>query len=275
MGMTAHWTVPAGLHRASVRLPVAPRAHRSTAAGCGARGSMLTTKATQRWPNSDCTSSSASPVPSPTAPSRSTSWTPRSRPTPSPSVRSGTNRPRRRRWAAHDLRSCTAVNGCAHRPRDRADAQPLRQRRSAGGLAGGRRDGAVHRRVRGRRLRHRRDLSGLTRALFWALIGLILFGIITIFVQIPNGALIYAVLDLVIFAGLTAFDFQRLRRSQDLRSAPLLAASILLDILNVFLLLLSLFGGSKGEIAFLRWLLRSSEPPPVTTSPRSRGGRGG
>jgi FtsH-binding integral membrane protein len=91
----------------------------------------------------------------------------------------------------------------------------------------------------------RRDLSGLARALFWALIGLIVFGIVAIFVQIPNGALIYAVLGLVIFAGLTAFDFQRLRRSQDLRTAPLLAASIFLDILNVFLLLLSLFGGSR------------------------------
>jgi FtsH-binding integral membrane protein len=91
----------------------------------------------------------------------------------------------------------------------------------------------------------RRDLSGLARILFWALIGLIVFGIVTIFVQIPNGALIYAVLGLVIFAGLTAFDFQRLRRSQDIRTAPLLAASIFLDILNVFLLLLPLFGGSR------------------------------
>ena len=91
----------------------------------------------------------------------------------------------------------------------------------------------------------RRDLSALARILFWALIGLILFGIVTIFVAIPNSALIYAVLGLVIFAGLTAFDFQRLRRSQDLRAAPLLAASIFLDILNVFLLLLSLFSGSR------------------------------
>ena len=91
----------------------------------------------------------------------------------------------------------------------------------------------------------RRDLTPLARILFWALIGLILFGIVTIFVQIPNSALIYAVLGLVIFAGLTAFDFQRLRRSNDIRTAPLLAASIFLDILNVFLLLLSLFGGGR------------------------------
>jgi FtsH-binding integral membrane protein len=46
----------------------------------------------------------------------------------------------------------------------------------------------------------------------------------------------------VIFAGLTAYDFQRLRRTSDIRSAPLFAASIFLDALNVFLLFLSIFG---------------------------------
>jgi modulator of FtsH protease len=88
----------------------------------------------------------------------------------------------------------------------------------------------------------RRDLSALARLCFWALIALIVFGIVTIFVSIPNGQLIYAIAGLVIFAGLTAFDFQRLRRTQDIRAAPLLAASIFLDVVNVFLLFLSLFG---------------------------------
>jgi FtsH-binding integral membrane protein len=87
----------------------------------------------------------------------------------------------------------------------------------------------------------RRDLSALARILFFALIGLIVFGIVLIFVQIPGGSLIYAILGLVIFAGFTMFDFQRLRRTSDIRAAPLLAASIFLDILNVFLLLLSIF----------------------------------
>ena len=68
-----------------------------------------------------------------------------------------------------------------------------------------------------------------------------MFGIVLIFVQIPNGALIYSVLGLVIFAGLTMFDFQRLRRTRDIRTAPLLAASIFLDVLNVFLFFLSIF----------------------------------
>jgi uncharacterized protein len=88
----------------------------------------------------------------------------------------------------------------------------------------------------------RRDLSAIARVCFWALIALIVFGIVLIFVQVPNGQLIYAILGLAIFAGLTAFDFQRLRRTRDIRAAPLLAASIFLDVLNVFLLLLSLFG---------------------------------
>ena len=59
--------------------------------------------------------------------------------------------------------------------------------------------------------------------------------------RIPNSALIYAIAGLVIFAGFTMVDFQRLRKAQDIRAAPLLAASIFLDVLNVFLLLLSLF----------------------------------
>jgi FtsH-binding integral membrane protein len=87
----------------------------------------------------------------------------------------------------------------------------------------------------------RRDLSAIARFCFWALIALIVFGIVLIFVRIPNGQLIYAILGLAIFAGLTAFDFQRLRRTRDIRTAPLLAASIFIDILNVFLLFLSLF----------------------------------
>jgi FtsH-binding integral membrane protein len=87
----------------------------------------------------------------------------------------------------------------------------------------------------------RRDLSGLARVCFWALLALIVFGIVTIFVNIPNGTLIYAIAGLVIFAGFTLYDFQRLRRAQDIRAAPLLAASIFLDILNVFLLFLTLF----------------------------------
>ena len=89
----------------------------------------------------------------------------------------------------------------------------------------------------------RRDLSKLARVAFFALLGLIGFGIVLMFVSIPGGDVIYAVLGLVIFAGYTMYDFQRLRRTDQIQAAPLLAASIFLDVFNVFLLLLSLFGG--------------------------------
>ncbi len=90
----------------------------------------------------------------------------------------------------------------------------------------------------------RRDLSGIARVCFFALIALIVFGIVMIFVRIPNGSLIYSILGLVIFAGLTMFDFQRLRRSKGLDSAPMIAASIFLDALNVFLFFLRIFSRS-------------------------------
>ena len=90
----------------------------------------------------------------------------------------------------------------------------------------------------------RRDLSRLARGLAWALIALIGFGVVLIFVSIPGGALLYAIAGLVIFAGYTMLDFQRLRRVETIDSAPILAASIFLDILNVFQLFLRLFSGS-------------------------------
>jgi len=91
----------------------------------------------------------------------------------------------------------------------------------------------------------RRDLSGVARMGFWALVALIMFGVLMIFVNIPGGALTYSILGLVIFAGLTMSDFQRLRRSKDIDSAPLMAASIFLDALNVFQFFLQIF--SRNE----------------------------
>ena len=91
----------------------------------------------------------------------------------------------------------------------------------------------------------RRDLTAIARVSFWALLALIIFGIVLIFVNIPHGDLVYSVLGLVIFAGFTMFDFQRLRTNTDVNSAPFLAASILLDVLNVFLFFLEIFSGGQ------------------------------
>jgi uncharacterized protein len=91
----------------------------------------------------------------------------------------------------------------------------------------------------------RRDLTVIARVCFWALAALIVFGIVLIFVHIPDGALVYSVLGLVIFAGFTLFDFQRLRTNTDITVAPLLAASIFLDVLNVFLFFLQIFSSDE------------------------------
>jgi FtsH-binding integral membrane protein len=91
----------------------------------------------------------------------------------------------------------------------------------------------------------RRDLSNVVRFAFFALIALLIFGIVLIFVHIPHASLIYAILGLVIFAALTMGDFQRLRRTKNMSSAPLIAASIFLDVLNVFFFFLRIFSGSR------------------------------
>jgi FtsH-binding integral membrane protein len=91
-----------------------------------------------------------------------------------------------------------------------------------------------------------RDLAVWRRISYIGLLILLVAGIVLIFVHIPQASLIWAVLGLVVFAGLTAGDFQRLRRSKGMASAPLIAASIFLDVLNVFFFFLRIFSGSRN-----------------------------
>ena len=88
----------------------------------------------------------------------------------------------------------------------------------------------------------RRDLSSWSRVLFWALLALLVFGLVAIFVSIPHANVIWAVAGLVIFGGYTILDFNRLRRTGADSAVPI-AASIFLDVVNVFLFFLELFGG--------------------------------
>jgi FtsH-binding integral membrane protein len=91
----------------------------------------------------------------------------------------------------------------------------------------------------------RRDLSSWARTLFWALLGLIVFGVIGLFIAIPGGNIIYCVAGLAIFGAFTIFDFNRLRRA-NMASAVPIAASIFLDIFNVFLFMLRILGGGRS-----------------------------
>jgi modulator of FtsH protease len=87
----------------------------------------------------------------------------------------------------------------------------------------------------------RRDLSFLYRILFWLLLALLGAGFLLIFVRIPAAYTIYSIVGLGIFSLYTIVDFNRLRRAGQEEAIPL-AAGIFLDVLNIFLLLLRLFG---------------------------------
>jgi|SRR5579875_944320 len=89
----------------------------------------------------------------------------------------------------------------------------------------------------------RRDLSPYVKPLLIAFGVVFVFGLIALFVAIPHSNIIYCVLMLIVFGGFTIFDFNRLAQSGQYQSAAPIAASIFLDIFNVFLLFLSLFGG--------------------------------
>jgi FtsH-binding integral membrane protein len=90
----------------------------------------------------------------------------------------------------------------------------------------------------------RRNLSSWARTLSWALLGLIAFGIVALFASIPGENIIYAVAGIVIFGAYTIFDFNRVRRSAPDAAVPI-AAGIFLDVFNVFLFALELFGGER------------------------------
>jgi len=79
-----------------------------------------------------------------------------------------------------------------------------------------------------------------------ALLGLVVLGIVSIFVRfIPPQT--YAWLTLVIFSGLVLIDFARLRARGDGLTPVLMATSIYLDAINIFLALLQIFGGRRSS----------------------------
>jgi FtsH-binding integral membrane protein len=92
-----------------------------------------------------------------------------------------------------------------------------------------------------------RDLSKYMKPLLIAFGIVFVFGLIALFIAIPGSNIIYCVLMLLVFGGFTAFDFQRLARGGQYQSAVPIAAAIFLDIFNVFILLLSLFGGGGSR----------------------------
>jgi uncharacterized protein len=87
----------------------------------------------------------------------------------------------------------------------------------------------------------RRDLSFLYRFAFFALLALLVAGIVLIFVQIPVAYTLYSFFGLAVFGLYVVIDFNRLRRGGAHEAIPL-AAGIFLDVLNIFLFFLRIFG---------------------------------
>ncbi len=95
-----------------------------------------------------------------------------------------------------------------------------------------------------------RDLSGFGSFLIMGLFGLILASIVNLIW--PSGALsfVISVVGVLVFAGLTAYDTQRIKEMYDVhddgtvagRKAVMGALSLYLDFINLFLMLLRLLG---------------------------------
>ena len=100
----------------------------------------------------------------------------------------------------------------------------------------------------------KKDLSKLGSILLMALIGIILAGIVNLF--LPSSALSFAiaVVAVIVFVGLTAYDVQKIKamayqvENDDefmTKFAILGALTLYLDFINLFLELLRIFGKSR------------------------------
>jgi modulator of FtsH protease len=94
----------------------------------------------------------------------------------------------------------------------------------------------------------KRDLSGMGGILFVGLIGVILASVVGIFIQLPLLYVGISAVAAVLFTGFLVFDLNRVANARGATEgqAILLAVSVYLDILNLFLALLRLFGFAAG-----------------------------
>ena len=98
----------------------------------------------------------------------------------------------------------------------------------------------------------KRDLSGMGSFLMMGLWGIILASIVNIFLKSTQMDFVISVVGVIVFTGLTAWDTQKLRQMGETapiedsvairRGAILGALSLYLDFINLFLMLLRLFG---------------------------------
>lgn len=100
-----------------------------------------------------------------------------------------------------------------------------------------------------------RDLSGMGSFLMMGLFGIIIASVVNIFLGSSMLQFIVSVVGVLVFAGLTAYDTQRIKEmyfaGDDVavagKKAIMGALALYLDFINMFMMLLQLFGGRNNE----------------------------
>ena len=102
----------------------------------------------------------------------------------------------------------------------------------------------------------KRDLSGWGSFLFMGLIGIIIASVVNIFLKSSGVYWVTSMIGVLIFTGLTAYDVQKIKRMGEegimeqgeaaiTKSSIMGALALYLDFINLFLMLLRFFGGSR------------------------------
>jgi hypothetical protein len=99
----------------------------------------------------------------------------------------------------------------------------------------------------------KRDLTGMGNFLMMGLIGLIIASIVNIFMQSSMMDFIISAVGVLIFVGLTAYDTQKIKEGYSeafgaevlAKGAIMGALSLYLDFINLFMMLLRLFGNRE------------------------------
>jgi hypothetical protein len=101
----------------------------------------------------------------------------------------------------------------------------------------------------------KRDLTSMGNLLFMALIGFVIASVVNIFLQSTVFYWVCTYIGILIFVGLTAYDTQKLKEmsaegfetSEGMRKGAIMGAlALYLDFINLFLLLLRLFGNRRN-----------------------------
>lgn len=101
----------------------------------------------------------------------------------------------------------------------------------------------------------KKDLTKMGGILFMALIGLIIAGLVNIFLKSAMFDFIVSGIGVLVFTGLTAWDAQKIKRNLQIapdadegaqKIALLGALSLYLDFINLFLYLLRFFGNNRN-----------------------------